>query len=810
MGQFLDLAGLKKVIDGIDIRISTAANLVAGKSAYELYCEHFGYTKSERQWLIDLATGKLQLYLNMLRYFLIENGTAIDGIALADGTALTADGALNFDNAVGTYEKSLVIPLDQEFEIAIKGTIDYTAPLLVANTNDPDDPAKMGAALLFVPDGTIRMSVFAENEVLCWTWEIDPTLLSKNSEYIIRYCDGRLTLSVDGNPNQDFAYVSYATTPDKFMVDSANAVAMSQNLLRKWRAISGNNTIEFKFLGLNNIGVTASVSELSAVTLPMETSQSPHPVEGKKFYFLGSSNTHGSNSFPEKLAKFFGAVTSKHAVSGTTIAERVGRSDSYVERLADNLPGIQAFNPDFFGIQLSTNDFGGSVAPGKVAGKDIAVLDKTTMTGALESMIRTIQTALPNTNLFIYSTPMQRDWNQKVNYASYIAAQVAQLRKEYNIGYVDIFNDETIDLDPLFTNSSHPSEKGHAFLVAPAIADYAIDHVKDYEETPAPEMFKLTIDTRQTSTSALGTETHFILPTGNAFDYDWSIDWGDGVVESKSGSGAADTGIEHSYSVAGQYIITITPNSSLDSWLKAYGYSASASSSTLLKQAERNKVVTCHGLLTPAMVALQGEIGIGQVGNSALRGWFQDCKGYHFTMGNDFGLSPEWSEIRTVGTYFMSNMFHGCSGQAFTMGAKFNFPPNLKTLGQNSIRDTFNGCNGAQFTMNDICNLPQQVETVANNVFYYVFAGCFGDAFQVNDVFQFPLLGANELNRSGVFLYAFSVSQNKSYVRQARTIASIINGNSTPTSTKRTFATFDATQGANRWSDWDSVDADWK
>jgi hypothetical protein len=113
--------------------------------------------------------------------------------------------------------------------------------------------------------------------------------------------------------------------------------------------------------------------------------------------------------------------------------------------------------------------------------------------------------------------------------------------------------------------------------------------------------------------------------------------------------------------------------------------------------------------------------------------------------------------------------------------------------------------------MNSVFNLPQGITTVGTYFCYYMFYGCYGNAFQVNSVFKFPLLSLTELGKTDVFYRTFYTNTNKTYVRQNRTALSIINGN-TPdwTTSRQTFYMYNGTQGANRWSDWDEIPANWK
>ncbi|GHT86851.1 hypothetical protein FACS1894137_13020 [Spirochaetia bacterium] len=56
-----------------------------------------------------------------------------------------------------------------------------------------------------------------------------------------------------------------------------------------------------------------------------------------------------------------------------------------------------------------------------------------------------------------------------------------------------------------------------------------------------------------------GSESAFTIPTNTARAYDWTIDWGDGAAETRTGTGALDTGIAHSFPAANtDYTVSIS------------------------------------------------------------------------------------------------------------------------------------------------------------------------------------------------------------------------------------------------------------
>ncbi|GHT99454.1 hypothetical protein FACS1894142_7050 [Spirochaetia bacterium] len=81
-----------------------------------------------------------------------------------------------------------------------------------------------------------------------------------------------------------------------------------------------------------------------------------------------------------------------------------------------------------------------------------------------------------------------------------------------------------------------------------------------------------------------GSSGTFTIPTNNTWAYDWTIDWGDGNIETKTGTGAADTGISHAYAANPQYTIEITANSSTGHAAFGFGLTTSGANAAANKQ----------------------------------------------------------------------------------------------------------------------------------------------------------------------------------------------------------------------------------
>ncbi|MCL2150130.1 MAG: leucine-rich repeat domain-containing protein, partial [Dehalococcoidia bacterium] len=217
--------------------------------------------------------------------------------------------------------------------------------------------------------------------------------------------------------------------------------------------------------------------------------------------------------------------------------------------------------------------------------------------------------------------------------------------------------------------------------------------------------------------------------------YNWNIDWGDGNTQTASGTGSTTSaGIPHTYTTAGIYIITITPNASTDAWLKAFGFYDGTSGANV--QTNKEMVTKIVSPLTPLMTRTQTQLNAGTAPTNEWYYAFYQC--INLTMGPDFTFSASWNDITRVGDSFVRNLFSGCSGDAFTMNSVFNFPQGITTVGDNFAQLMFSSCRGASFTMNSVFNLPQDIATVGNRFASQMFQECRGAAFTMNSVFNLP------------------------------------------------------------------------
>lgn len=190
------------------------------------------------------------------------------------------------------------------------------------------------------------------------------------------------------------------------------------------------------------------------------------PLEGKTFYWLGSSVTYGASSGGESMAEFLaaktGAVCKKEAVSSTTIfddgSNGVTGKGSYTRRLTETKAFDKNDRVDAFICQISTNDSTSARLEKRGYVEDVDVVKKedfnraTTM-GGVEYIIAYV-TETWNCPVYFYSGSYfgdPGDGNRTnvnpsgTNYSKLIDDVKIAVEKWQSLGYevdvIDMYND---------------------------------------------------------------------------------------------------------------------------------------------------------------------------------------------------------------------------------------------------------------------------------------------------------------------------------------------------------------------------------
>lgn len=194
---------------------------------------------------------------------------------------------------------------------------------------------------------------------------------------------------------------------------------------------------------------------------------SDSPLDGKTFFWLGSSVTFGAESKQQSIADFFGRKygvnTIKEAVSGTSLATY--RDKSYVERLDKAIENGAAPSVDAFICQLSTNDTKftdqrGMILPDVVT--DPAAFDTATAAGAIEYIIARAKETW-DCPVYFYTNPPTGD----AAYASLVEL-LGQAAEKWGVTVIDLYGDAafldiTEDERALYmADSIHPTKAGYS------------------------------------------------------------------------------------------------------------------------------------------------------------------------------------------------------------------------------------------------------------------------------------------------------------------------------------------------------------
>jgi len=186
--------------------------------------------------------------------------------------------------------------------------------------------------------------------------------------------------------------------------------------------------------------------------------------------------------------------------------------------------------------------------------------------------------------------------------------------------------------------------------------------------------------------------TTFQLPTSSRLNginsvkpYNWLIDWGDGVIENRSGTSSPYGGIPHVYALPGDYSITIKPYGSTEAWMAAFGFygTGQGSSST----SNKNLLIGAPSFITPQMTRTTAQIEGSEPAPEYEWGYtFYECT--NLIEGPAFA---GWEEVTTAGFYFASLMYTNCY-RLTTLHTGFGFPQNLTTVGDGFACLMFANC----------------------------------------------------------------------------------------------------------------------
>lgn len=209
------------------------------------------------------------------------------------------------------------------------------------------------------------------------------------------------------------------------------------------------------------------------------TSEKTKELEGKKLCFLGSSVTYGAASggwsMCEYLSEEYGCIVNKWAESGTTLVKEKEFDQSYVSRL--DFSKIILEEVDHFICQLSTNDATHKKPIGKISdAKDIASFDTTTIIGAIEYIVATVQQEW-GCHISFYTN----SYFESEHYKSMVES-LYQVQEKWGIGILDLYNDTEFNditeklYQKYMSDPIHPTKDGYKKWYGPKFVEHLLKY----------------------------------------------------------------------------------------------------------------------------------------------------------------------------------------------------------------------------------------------------------------------------------------------------------------------------------------------
>lgn len=213
-------------------------------------------------------------------------------------------------------------------------------------------------------------------------------------------------------------------------------------------------------------------------------------LDGKTIYFLGSSVTYGSATNGVAMGEYLSALTGcffkKEAVSGTTIQNESGKTNSYTQRLESTTQFNKEAAIDAFVCQISTNDAYNTTRLSRLGELtdenelEISNFNRNTTYGGLEFIVNYVEQTW-DCPIFFYSGAYFGDGSGTrkssaptgTNYAKIIQAAQDVADKyntyqDYEVYIIDLFNDEEFNAaanDSYYqwatSDAIHPKKAGY-------------------------------------------------------------------------------------------------------------------------------------------------------------------------------------------------------------------------------------------------------------------------------------------------------------------------------------------------------------
>ncbi|MDR2956836.1 MAG: leucine-rich repeat protein, partial [Coriobacteriales bacterium] len=234
----------------------------------------------------------------------------------------------------------------------------------------------------------------------------------------------------------------------------------------------------------------------------------------------------------------------------------------------------------------------------------------------------------------------------------------------------------------------------------------------------AGQLFQLTIKTPASGSTFILPTNSSLLGLGTNKSYDWMIDWGDGNIQYATGQSSYNNGVPHTYTVAGAYTISISPNGSTEAWLAAFGFLQEIEATGSNSSMNKAMVTGIIGPLTPEMTRNSAQIN--GTADAPIYEW-----AYLASKCENLIQAPVfvgWDTISSVGNYFGLRMFYHCYNLS-TLPVGFNLPRNVSEVGHGFASEMFKECRSLA-TLPTGFNLPQGINKAGNDFVSSLFSNC--------------------------------------------------------------------------------------
>lgn len=470
------LIGCQDGIDGKDG--ANGADGANGKSAYELYKEsNPNYEGDEKQWLDDLASGKL---VSAQHYDVITYGRNLFA-AVTSGNATSNGYIMTLTDCIAQLNNPIILPTANKasWQIKLSGilaTNNSGVQLLTSTAN-----GEVGRVYLGVnaAQNKVYLGVNIGGVYFNYCWGVSSSIIKSEHDYVVKYEDGEYWLQVDDGGFYTFDVVNYNQSHNASVISSKQ---VSDDFNQKVKSVCGQDYIVLSSIGASGFAANSQISYIQAETSSIYGYQSLacHPLKGATIYHLGSSISYGHAnsgvSFAEQIRDLTGSRMVKETVSGTTLTNQ--KENSYAARWSKFTFDD---SPDFLILQLSTNDFAQSgVTLGEAsAGDKTGNFTPNTTASAIEYIIAQTREKSPDTKVIIYTCAVTQSWsNNHPQYAAFINNQLKAIEQKWDVTVVDLYNADML-FDGVLADEIHPNAAGYAAMFTPNLINVMLGDAID-------------------------------------------------------------------------------------------------------------------------------------------------------------------------------------------------------------------------------------------------------------------------------------------------------------------------------------------